>query len=171
MNVQLFAKLKNLFRSGGRKKTPPVDIQKRFDLIGKVGQGSMSKVYSARDRQVGGKLVCLKVLDKEKTAKFEARFIGLNRPTTSWSRPVIWPNEATSTTSSKAGKQFSPRSTTSTSLSSARFALSAFFFLNFLRRSTCSCCFARGVRASFISGTSSSPLRYLFKPMIGRVPS
>lgn len=78
--MQLFTKIKQLFASGGKKKSPPVDIQKRFDIIGKVGQGSMSKVYSARDRQLGGKLVCLKVLDKEKTAKFEARFVGLNRP-------------------------------------------------------------------------------------------
>ena len=39
----------------------------------------MSKVWRARDRQTG-KTVCLKVLDKDKTAKFEARFAGLKRP-------------------------------------------------------------------------------------------
>ena len=44
--------------------------------------------------------------------------------------PVIWPNEPTSATSSGAGKTFSPVLATSASLSSARFALSAFFFLN-----------------------------------------
>jgi serine/threonine protein kinase len=39
----------------------------------------MSKVWRARDRNIG-RVVCLKILDKEKTAKFEARFPGLNRP-------------------------------------------------------------------------------------------
>jgi len=39
----------------------------------------MSKVYRAHDRKLG-RVVCLKILDKEKTAKFEARFPGLHRP-------------------------------------------------------------------------------------------
>src|SRR5205823_4718559 len=33
----------------------------------------------ARDRNIG-RVVCLKILDKEKTAKFEARFTGGNKP-------------------------------------------------------------------------------------------
>ena len=41
--------------------------RKRFDLLGRTGQGSMSKVWRARDKQLG-RTVCLKVLDKEKTA-------------------------------------------------------------------------------------------------------
>jgi hypothetical protein len=53
-----------------------VNVDKRFELMGRVGQGSMSKVFRARDKQLG-RLVCLKLLDKEKTAKFEARFTGL----------------------------------------------------------------------------------------------
>jgi serine/threonine protein kinase len=57
---------------------PRVDINKRFELLGRTGQGSMSKVWRARDRNLG-RVVCLKVLDKEKTAKFEARFPGLVR--------------------------------------------------------------------------------------------
>src|SRR5439155_23528119 len=85
--------------------------------------------------------------------------IGLNRPTTAGKRPVIWPSEQTSAASSKVGKQFSPRSTTVANLSSARLALSAFFFLNLTSRSTCSCCFFRGVRTSFTSGISSAPSR------------
>src|SRR5205814_3470070 len=97
--------------------------------------------------------------------------IGRKRPTTSCKRPVIWPNEQTSAASSRAGKTFSLPSATAASLSSARFALSTFFFLNLRSRSTCNCCFAPGVRTSFTSGASSSPSRYLFKPMIGRVPS
>jgi serine/threonine protein kinase len=39
----------------------------------------MSKVWRARDRNLG-RVVCLKVLDKEKTARFEARFPGLVKP-------------------------------------------------------------------------------------------
>src|SRR2546423_7491596 len=39
----------------------------------------MSKVWRARDRQ-SGRVVCLKVLDREKTLKFEARFPGLKKP-------------------------------------------------------------------------------------------
>jgi eukaryotic-like serine/threonine-protein kinase len=70
--------LKNLFKSGP-KKVPRIDMGKRFDLLGRTGQGSMSKVWRARDRDLG-RIVCLKVLDKEKTAKFEARFPGLHRP-------------------------------------------------------------------------------------------
>src|SRR6478609_922935 len=69
--------------------------------------------------------------------------MGRNRPTISCNRPVIWPSEQTSTASSNAGKQFSPRSTTAANLSSARFVFCAFFFLNFFRRSTCNFCFAR----------------------------
>ena len=56
-----------------------IDIRTRFDLLGRTGQGSMSKVWRARDKKLG-RMVCLKVLDKAKTAKFEARFGTLNRP-------------------------------------------------------------------------------------------
>src|SRR5437870_875020 len=56
------------------------DISKRFDLLGRMGQGSMSKVWRARDKKIG-RTVCLKVLDKEKTARFDARFPGLKKPT------------------------------------------------------------------------------------------
>jgi serine/threonine protein kinase len=73
--VGFFSKL---FSSGG-KKGPRIDVAKRFDLLNRTGQGSMSKVWRARDRSLG-RVVCLKLLDKEKTAKFEARFPGLNRP-------------------------------------------------------------------------------------------
>lgn len=59
---------------------PKVDLEKRFKLIGRVGQGSMSKVWRAHDQAVG-KQVALKILDVEKTKKLEQRFVGLNRPT------------------------------------------------------------------------------------------
>jgi eukaryotic-like serine/threonine-protein kinase len=60
----------------GAKKA---DLAKRWDLRGQTGQGSMSKVYQAYDKDLG-RTVCLKLLDKEKTKRFEARFVGLNKP-------------------------------------------------------------------------------------------
>jgi serine/threonine protein kinase len=71
--------LKNLFRMGPKTNLPVIDVEKRFELLGRTGQGSMSKVWRARDRRLG-KVICLKVLDRAKTAKFEARFPGLKRP-------------------------------------------------------------------------------------------
>lgn len=56
-----------------------VDIEKRFEKVVRTGQGSMSKVWRAMDRKYG-KFVCLKILDREKTLKFEARFQGLDKP-------------------------------------------------------------------------------------------
>ena len=82
----------DLFKSTGTKKGkskdggPPrpkpklkVDLKKRFDLHSRTGQGSMSKVWRAYDRELG-MAICLKLLDKEKTKKFEARFVGRNKP-------------------------------------------------------------------------------------------
>ncbi|MGH7201911.1 MAG: serine/threonine protein kinase [Planctomycetaceae bacterium] len=69
---------KNLFQR--QPKIVRIDVAKRFDLIGRVGQGSMSKVWRARDSK-SGRIVALKVLDKEKTARLEQRFQGLKRPT------------------------------------------------------------------------------------------
>ncbi len=74
----LFDSFKNLF-AAGPAKLPIINVERRFELMGRTGQGSMSKVYRARDR-LTGKLVCLKILDKEKTEKFEARFAGLKKP-------------------------------------------------------------------------------------------
>src|SRR5205809_2817973 len=56
-----------------------ITVSKRFELIVRTGQGSMSKVWRARDKKLG-RIVCLKLLDKEKTAKFEARFLGGSKP-------------------------------------------------------------------------------------------
>lgn len=69
--------LNQIFRK--QPKIAKVDLPRRFELITRVGQGSMSKVWRARDRQTG-KTVCLKVLDREKTLKFEARFPGMKKP-------------------------------------------------------------------------------------------
>jgi serine/threonine protein kinase len=66
---------------GPRKKSdlPIIDVSKRFELLGRTGQGSMSKVWRARDGKIG-RMVCLKLLDKVKTARFDQRFVGLKRP-------------------------------------------------------------------------------------------
>jgi serine/threonine protein kinase len=74
-----FANLKKLFASKPKSTLPIIDVKKRFDLMGRTGQGSMSKVWRARDLDLG-RVICLKLLDKEKTAKFDARFPGLKRP-------------------------------------------------------------------------------------------
>jgi serine/threonine protein kinase len=73
------AKLQALFKSKPRSNLPKIDVGKRFNLMGRTGQGSMSKVWKARDLTLA-RVVCLKVLDKEKTKKFDDRFPGLNRP-------------------------------------------------------------------------------------------
>ncbi len=75
----LMSILKNLFAGSKKEKMPVVNVQRRFELLGRTGQGSMSKVWRARDKSLG-RVVCLKLLDKEKTAKFEARFVGIHKP-------------------------------------------------------------------------------------------
>src|SRR5580704_16932150 len=72
----LFGKSKGGGKAKGGKR---VDIAKRFELSGRTGQGSMSKVYRAYDRNLG-RNVCLKLLDKLKTQNFEARFKGMKKP-------------------------------------------------------------------------------------------
>lgn len=62
---------KNLFQK--QPKVQKLDLTRRFDLVGQVGHGSMSKVWKARD-SVSGRIVAVKVLDLEKTKKLEARF-------------------------------------------------------------------------------------------------
>jgi serine/threonine protein kinase len=77
--VSFFSTLKKWFSSKSKSNLPIVNVEKRFQLLGRTGQGSMSKVWRARDLDLG-RIVCLKLLDKAKTAKFEARFPGLKRP-------------------------------------------------------------------------------------------
>lgn len=64
---------------GGKKPLKRIAVEKRFELSGRTGVGSMSKVYRAYDREIG-RNVCLKLLDKLKTQKFEERFKGLKKP-------------------------------------------------------------------------------------------
>ena len=69
--------LKNLFDK--KERVPKVDVARRFELLARVGQGSMSKVWRARDVMTG-RMLAVKVLDKIKTERFESRFIGLKKP-------------------------------------------------------------------------------------------
>ncbi len=66
--------LKKLFTAKPRVKK--VDVSKRFSLEARTGQGSMSKVWRARDLTTG-RTVALKLLDFDKTNRFEARFQGM----------------------------------------------------------------------------------------------
>lgn len=56
-----------------------LDVRSRFELMREAISGTMSNFYMARDRRTG-QVVGLKILDIAKTAKFEHRFKGLNKP-------------------------------------------------------------------------------------------
>jgi eukaryotic-like serine/threonine-protein kinase len=77
--MEILKSIKKLFAAKPKDKLPVIDVEKRFDLLAKGGQGSMCRAWRARDRDTG-RLVFVKVLDKSKTAKFEARFPGLKKP-------------------------------------------------------------------------------------------
>ena len=47
-----FDSFKKLFKSRPEaSKLPIIDVDKRFELLGRTGQGSMSKVWRARDQR------------------------------------------------------------------------------------------------------------------------
>lgn len=71
----VLSKLRQLFGGGPAR----VVVKERFAIKGKSTLGTMSEVYRAFDKKLG-KEVCLKILDRDKTEKFEARFAGLNKP-------------------------------------------------------------------------------------------
>lgn len=75
----LFGKGKGTSSGSPKKGLKRIVVAKRFQLSGRTGQGSMSKVYRAYDNELG-RNVCLKLMDKEKTKKFEERFAGLKKP-------------------------------------------------------------------------------------------
>jgi eukaryotic-like serine/threonine-protein kinase len=70
---------KNLF-GDQPEQHEKVDLSKRYNLIARVGQGSMSRVWRADDA-INARFVAIKILDKEKTERYESRFPGLNKPT------------------------------------------------------------------------------------------
>lgn len=57
-----------------------LDVAKRFELLREAISGTMSETFMAREKSTG-KIVALKLLDREKTVAFEARFKGLEKPT------------------------------------------------------------------------------------------
>ncbi|WP_417851733.1 serine/threonine protein kinase [Thalassoglobus sp.] len=69
--------LKRLFNKEPRIEK--VDVEKRFQLLTRVGQGSMSKVWKATDPR-NNDLVAVKVLDQAKLARLQQRFVGLAKP-------------------------------------------------------------------------------------------
>jgi len=71
--VGLFSKLFGGGKGQTGKKRKVISVAKRFDIRGRTGQGSMSKVFQAYDKELG-RTVALKVLDKAKTLKFEEKF-------------------------------------------------------------------------------------------------
>ena len=62
-----------------KKGLKRVDLSKRFHLIGQIGQGSMSTVWKAEDHMTHRR-VAVKILDPEKTRRYESRFEGLKKP-------------------------------------------------------------------------------------------
>jgi eukaryotic-like serine/threonine-protein kinase len=71
--MPLFDQLKS-FLSGSQ-----TNVSKRFVLLHEAISGTMSSFYMARDLRAD-KVVGLKILDPRKTAAFEARFKGLQKP-------------------------------------------------------------------------------------------
>lgn len=67
--------VKGLFKARQQR----VDLKERFELIARSGQGSMSKVYRARDR-LTGRAVALKILDKKKTQDLNDRLGDREKP-------------------------------------------------------------------------------------------
>ncbi len=74
--------LQSLF-SGSKSRIGPakkkVDVAARFQILREGVAGTMSRFYVAMDRE-RGEIVGLKILDPQKTAAYEARFKGLNKP-------------------------------------------------------------------------------------------
>jgi eukaryotic-like serine/threonine-protein kinase len=71
--MAFFDQMRNLF-SGGK-----LNVRSRFELLKEAISGTMSQFYMARDRK-NDQIVGLKVLDREKTEAFMARFTGLTKP-------------------------------------------------------------------------------------------
>jgi serine/threonine protein kinase len=72
--------LRSFFGGKRRAGNQRVDMSQRFDRVSRLGNGSMSKVWRAVDRK-SGQVVALKILDRGKTARYEARFADRVKPT------------------------------------------------------------------------------------------
>lgn len=85
----LFDKFKNALSSSGVQR---LDISKRFSLDRHSFTGTMSKFHVATDQATKEKFG-LKLLDKEKTKLFRARFKGLKKPSeAAIGKQIIHPN-------------------------------------------------------------------------------
>jgi eukaryotic-like serine/threonine-protein kinase len=73
LNMALLDLFRSLF-AGSR-----LNVSSRFALVREAIQGTMSKFYMARELRTD-EIVGLKILDRQKTIQFEARFKGLNKP-------------------------------------------------------------------------------------------
>jgi len=73
MAISFLQKIGDLF------KDKRVDVVERFQIVRDAINGTMSNFHMAIDR-ANNKTVGLKLLDPEKTAAFESRFKGLNKP-------------------------------------------------------------------------------------------
>ena len=69
--------IKKFFERGPKRER--IDIASRFELGNRLGQGSMSRCWKAHDTKLDMP-VALKVLDSVRMQRFEARFIGLDKP-------------------------------------------------------------------------------------------
>jgi len=61
------------------KGSSKVNVRSRFELLREAISGTMSEFHMARDRTTK-EIVGLKILDLEKTAQLEARFVGIKKP-------------------------------------------------------------------------------------------
>ncbi len=61
------------------KVTTKTNLRSRFEYLREAISGTMSTFYMARDRTTK-EVVGLKILDREKTAALEARFVGIDKP-------------------------------------------------------------------------------------------
>jgi serine/threonine-protein kinase len=60
-------------------KSSKTNLKTRFELLREAISGTMSTFYMARDRHTK-EIVGLKILDREKTAHLESRFVGIDKP-------------------------------------------------------------------------------------------
>jgi eukaryotic-like serine/threonine-protein kinase len=60
-------------------KSSKTNLKTRFELLREAISGTMSTFYMARDR-TSKEIVGLKILDREKTAHLESRFVGAEKP-------------------------------------------------------------------------------------------
>ena len=70
--------LDNLFSK--KPKVDKVDIEARFELITRIGQGSMSKVWRALDR-LNGQASPSRCSIGRSSIRLDRRFVGMNKPT------------------------------------------------------------------------------------------